>query len=123
VRLGDITTSDQLILALAELGYRKVESEPKPGCYRYSNTWQPCRLESGGRAVVHHHEVEICPTGQGHGSDAGIGALLDDSNRIRRWLLIESYAGTTRDLPPSTRLDELGAAIEQWMPSEEVGHG
>jgi hypothetical protein len=123
MKLSELTTPDQAVLALARQGYRKVEDK-----------FLSDDLLQGGAQGVFEYELNTCPhcstvfrcisvipSNTKHGTDAGIGVRIQDDETLAGWCFWECYAGTTKVLiPTEVELDQLGPAIDAWQNEVEA---
>ena len=119
--LSEITTSDQLVLALARQGYSAVTPTEKPqnpagGIYALHEFTCECCGE-------HCKSVTVIPPELMEEANAGLNARLDQNGGISHWHFWECYAGTTPELDPATvEIDQIGPAVVSCFGlEEEVG--
>jgi hypothetical protein len=110
MKLSELTTSDQLVMALARQGYGVVTPIEKP------------QNPAAGIYALHEYACECCgqqnrvvtiiPPEHMEEGDAGLCAVLDKDDSIGHWHFWECWAGTTPKLDPATvELDRIGPAV------------
>ena len=115
--LSEITTSDQLMLALARLRYRKfgldddctTEDVIATGVYSFSEMTCPC-------CSTKHRQLVVMPPDSENPGDVGIGAALGDDGEITGWCFWEAYVGNAVQMDPKVvELERIGPASDAWF--------
>ena len=126
MKLSEIATSDQLVLALAAQGFRKVDDQSQPtseealarerqGFFAFEQNKCPC-------CSAEFRFISVMPTGTEHGTDAGIDVTVNDDGTLGGWSFWESYAGTHHELDSTqVELEQIGPAVDAWYVRIEQG--
>ena len=130
MKLSNIKTADQLILALAYEGYRKEPAgvgvsangnyiPPKPGPFYSFGYWaaeQPVPELSIYPQRRYQVEFELFD----HGTDLWLSAVIGKTGDINHWELNESYVGSSAicDLIDiTTDPESIGEMLQDWHQS------
>jgi len=112
--LSEITTIDQLMLALARQGYGKVSAHERPeyplnGIYALQEFTCACCGE-------HNTSVTIIPPGFLEHGDACLDAYINQDGTIDRWQFWTCFDDTIHRLDPATvEVGQIGPAIDDWL--------
>ncbi len=119
MKLSNIKTADQLILALAYEGFRKEQPangpivDPEPGPFYVYGYWA---------AAIPVPELSIYPQQLNHGVDLFLSAVLTKSGQINHWELnhlSEQYNFALHSVEDvTTDPESIGELLQGWL--EEI---
>lgn len=123
VKLSEIHTADELVLALARQGWAKTcdgnpsAANPAAPFFSFDEWFHPIAEERG-------RQFSLYPQVLDHGSDLGFSAMVDEAGLIGDWAMFECHGGTVQPIDPAAvelHHFNLGERLDDWQRSWHTG--